>query len=421
MQDPLYAEAVILYAVSALVEAAVAPLFVLASVQLRFGVRTACDSLALVVRAVTEYALVLHMGQQVPVLRVFAYAQLASSCAYAAAYLLDAAMHLDKGSFALNFNWGKEERDVLRISTDFGVQAVVKLALSEGSKYVAAASASRAAQGILGLVDRLASLLVRLLLAPLEDLALTTFASAAASAGSGVEERAQLGRLLRALTRCVALLGLMAVAFGPPHAYVLLRAMYGTRWSDTEAPVVLSAYCGFVLALAINGMTEAFAHAVLPSAQLRASNALLLLFAAAHLALSRTLAPHGAVGIVAADTASMALRITYSLWCIQRYFVGVQTFSLWRLLPGPLTLAYCAAGGALSRLSDHHLRSSMAAAAAGGGGDSSAVFWRLAAQHVAAGAACVCAVLVLCGGTSEREVLRDTAAMLQRRRRKKME
>ena len=59
---------------------------------------------------------------------------------------------------------------------------------------------------------------------------------------------------------CLA--GLLAVAFGPAYTYMLLRLVYGQRWSETEAPKALAVYCLYILLLAVNGILEAFVHAV---------------------------------------------------------------------------------------------------------------------------------------------------------------
>ena len=59
--------------------------------------------------------------------------------------------------------------------------------------------------------------------------------------------------------------GLLAAAFGPAYTYMLLRLVYGQRWSETEAPQALAAYCLYILLLAVNGIFEAFVHAVADS------------------------------------------------------------------------------------------------------------------------------------------------------------
>ena len=52
------------------------------------------------------------------------------------------------------------------------------------------------------------------------------------------------------------------MAFGPAYTYMLLRLVYGQRWSETEAPRALAVYCLYILLLAVNGILEAFVHAV---------------------------------------------------------------------------------------------------------------------------------------------------------------
>lgn len=52
------------------------------------------------------------------------------------------------------------------------------------------------------------------------------------------------------------------MAFGPAYTYAALRLAYGERWSETAAPVALGAYCPLILLLALNGILEAFVHAV---------------------------------------------------------------------------------------------------------------------------------------------------------------
>jgi oligosaccharide translocation protein RFT1 len=55
------------------------------------------------------------------------------------------------------------------------------------------------------------------------------------------------------MVRCVTLLGLAALALGPPNAWLAVRLVYGVRWAATPAPRVLSVYCAYLLLLAVNG------------------------------------------------------------------------------------------------------------------------------------------------------------------------
>ncbi|GFR48691.1 hypothetical protein Agub_g10647, partial [Astrephomene gubernaculifera] len=284
--------------------------------------------------------------------------------------------------------WSPGERRVLGTSAIFTLQAVEKLALAEGSRLVLAALQSPAQQGVYGLVANLGSLVVRTLFQPLEEAAFAAFSTwggggGGGGAGGGTEdgvtaatgaeiagegtaavteekrekERRRLAALAGALgpmVKVVSLLGLAAAAFGPSYAYVALRGVYGTRWSESEAPGVLAAYSVYVLLLALNGIGEAFVHAVLDARGLQQSNMLLLVFSGAHLAACVVLVQqYGALGLVAADSVNMLLRIAYSAWCIRRFFRPLPSFSLQRdLLPAPPTLAAFAAAAAVAAASN---------------------------------------------------------------------
>lgn len=59
--------------------------------------------------------------------------------------------------------------------------------------------------------------------------------------------------MLSVAVKAVTVAGLLAVTFGPPYSYTLLRAVYSQRWANTEAPFVLGCYTAYLLLLAVNG------------------------------------------------------------------------------------------------------------------------------------------------------------------------
>lgn len=159
----------------------------------------------------------------------------------------------------------------------------------------------------------------------------------------------QQASLLAALTRCIALVGLAAAAFGPAYAYVALALVYGPRWATSGAPAALGAYACYVPLLALNGTLEAFVHSVASEVQLRRINAWLVAFAAAHVALALVgLRSAGALGLIAADAAGMTLRIAYALRFAAAHFAPVPGYSLRQLSPRPRTLAAYATAAALT-------------------------------------------------------------------------
>jgi oligosaccharide translocation protein RFT1 len=216
------------------------------------------------------------------------------------------------------------------------LKAVEKLVLSEGNKMVLVARETSYSQGVYGLVANLGSLVVRTVFQPFEEATFTAYSASggvvliAACVGwgswhrgiellgpallgqqaltllrgvllcgkgvhAGHSEPVQQAQLLCILVRCVCIIGLVAAAFGPAYSFLLLRLMYGERWSGTDAPAALAAYSAYILVLALNGTLEAFMHAVASGHQLSRINGWLVVFAVVHLTLSVVLVHMGGV------------------------------------------------------------------------------------------------------------------------------
>ncbi|GIL64160.1 hypothetical protein Vafri_18121 [Volvox africanus] len=470
---PFYREAVVLHGVAAILELLAEPVYILASVHLMFRSRVAVEFAATLTKSLVTLGLLSsrRLTHRLPPALTFSAAQLAMAAVVMTGYWavglrLMARGRKDKarkaegsevsrraarsqgdgsnGSSASDVPasgsektsrlapWTPLERHVLATSAVFTLQAVEKLALAEGSKVVLATMQSAVNQGVYGLVSNLGSLVVRTLFQPLEEAAFAAFSTwggntkasgggaaatevatevtATAAAATSAARLAPLARALSPMVKAVAVLGLLAAAFGPSYSYVLLRVVYGTRWSETEAPAVLAAYSAYVLLLALNGIGEAFVHAVLDARGLQQSNALLLVFSAVHLGVCVALVrQYGALGLVAADSANMVLRISYSAWCIRRFFRSLPAFSLHRdLLPAPSTLTAFAIVAAATATSNLLLLSGAASM-------SHRVFLRQAASHVGVGVVLLAALLGLLVRT-ERAVLRQVLEMRRQRR-----
>ncbi len=224
------------------------------------------------------------------------------------------------------------------------------------------------AQGVFSLVQNLGSLVARIVFLPVEESSFAEFSrllSVADIQQSDTDIRRrrlqEASTLLSLLLKFVGMIGafrffksgalacrhqarpagLVFVAFGPAYSFLALHTLYGARWSSTAAPAALSAYCLYVLLLAVNGISEAFVFSAISPSQLTAYNLWLAAFSMLYLVrlaaslderatrndcpvraqgLCAALLRFGPLGIIAANSLSMSARIAYSLTFIGGYF-----------------------------------------------------------------------------------------------------
>lgn len=191
---------------------------------------------------------------------------------------------------------------------------ILKHVLTEADKIFLSLFRSNYDQGIFAVANNYASLVVRILFLPIEDSARVAFSKKlhqAAAVENGAPGQQLL--LLVQLLRVVGLIGLLFPLFGTSFVHLAVRFLFGVKWQGIEIERTLMAFCLYIFAMSINGVSEAYCQVLASSADFYKVNIGLILGFLVYSAVSFVLIDRvGTSGIVLAGSASMLVRITCS-------------------------------------------------------------------------------------------------------------
>jgi len=132
---------------------------------------------------------------------------------------------------------------------------------------------------------------------------------------------------LQQLLQLVTLVGMCFVVFGVPYSEVFVRYVLSKQWQTVETIQSLSIYCMYLLALSINGITEAFVESCSSSsASYHVNRGLLLSSGSFIISVVPGISYFGTKGIILANIVGMAVRIASNLYYIIMMFGNTKLF-----------------------------------------------------------------------------------------------
>uniref|UniRef100_A0A8D1VIC5 Protein RFT1 homolog n=1 Tax=Sus scrofa TaxID=9823 RepID=A0A8D1VIC5_PIG len=324
---PHYGTGVAAFGLSAVVELLGEPLWVLAQAHMFVRLKVIAESLSVILKSILTALLVLwlpHWG-----LYIFSLAQ-------------------------ASVNW-----EEAKLTWSFFKQSFLKQILTEGERYVMTFLnvLNFGDQGVYDIVNNLGSLVARLIFQPIEESFYIFFAKVLEREKDATlqkqEDVAVAAAVLESLLKLALLTGLTITVFGFAYSQLALDIYGGAMLSSGSGPVLLRAYCLYVLLLAINGVTECFTFAAMSKEEVDRYNFTMLALSSSFLGLSYLLTHWcGSVGFILANCFNMGIRITQSLRFIHRYYQKSPHRPLASLYLSPVLLGAFALSGGITAVSE---------------------------------------------------------------------
>nr|CDP96311.1 Bm7433, isoform b [Brugia malayi] len=304
---PSYTTALSMFAFSAWLESFAEPYVILS---LRFGM-DAQYAFAQSFLVISQRVFALILVIMVPILPVYAFcfAQVFSGIRSVAPSIKD---------FSLVSELKFQNRSILGA---FTVHSIFKQVVTNGTGYVLTFTNffSLSDQAVFDAVDKLGSLVARVIFAPLEHSAYFTYRFQT-DVKKGVNA-------MSSLLHIVILVGIVIFIFAIPYSSLAVKIYGGTVLISNSGANILRLYSFYIIIIAINGIIECFAMATMNEKELLSHGWFLFFSSPIHIFLSFIFSyAISAYGLILANIITMLMRIAYSWRHIRRFSRGQISF-----------------------------------------------------------------------------------------------
>ncbi|KAI1725007.1 rft protein [Ditylenchus destructor] len=320
LTDRQYGNVILSFTFSALIEGIAEPVAIL-SLKLGENAHFAfAQALLTLLQKIIVFALLLVNTNA---LTAFCVAQVGASLFYTAVHFLKFWRHYSiiirrsfTGSWISNFvSYASYEKKYLSLIGTLIFHSLLKQLITDGSSYVMAFTKilPLKIQAVYEAVERLASLVARIILTPMEESAAIYYSSNMRQSSVNKDVPKKILSNFVALLRLIIVLGIVVCVFGIPYSKIVVQFYGAELLTENDGASLLSLYAIYLLFMAINGIVECFAFASMDATKIFSHGAFLMVSSMIHIVSNVVLSYCiGAPGFIIANCLNTIFRIVYN-------------------------------------------------------------------------------------------------------------
>ena len=258
----------------------------------------------------------------------------------------------------------------LSLASALTKQNFFKFFLAQGDLIIIGKVSSLEDQGVYGIVSNYGSLVLRLIMQPIEETSLQFFSRELSGfpfndnvnddndtdntgdTDNNINNTYDDDKLkfkpiisyFSLMLKTMVYLSLIFICFGTFFTHPLLSILLGKKWTEeTEASAALSVYCWLVGAAGISGFLESFTHAIINEKWMNWQRGISLISSIIYCTLGALLILwKGSVGLITASTINFTVRAAVNSFLIQKYFNSHKIKNVWRhsSIPEPILISF---------------------------------------------------------------------------------
>uniref|UniRef100_A0AC35TWE4 Protein RFT1 homolog n=1 Tax=Rhabditophanes sp. KR3021 TaxID=114890 RepID=A0AC35TWE4_9BILA len=216
--------------------------------------------------------------------------------------------------------------DLLNICSMFG-NSLVKQSITDSTGYIMTFtnSLSLTDQAIYNIIESLGSLVVRIILTPVEESAFVFFSTKVIRGGKYQDYNPyainEITTTFKTLTKATITIGFVIAVFAPAYSTIVVHLYGGNLLSQNNGPLLLTCYAVYLSVTALNGITECLSMASMNKNQIFKHSQYLIGVAIVQVIMSIILSHQfGSTGFIFSNIINMGLRVVYSLKHIKDLF-----------------------------------------------------------------------------------------------------